>query len=156
MAEKRLSIKLNFDEFREVLKKVFGIRLMTTEDLKHFLREREIKVEKAVKEDFVDVQALRVYLPELKKEVDQTIERGEKPCLKVKLTEREKTGEPEVELVFMGTMKDRHVEELSYWRKDPMSWTTWGLLVLTLKQARKLSAVLEKMIDRQTIGPVGS
>jgi len=156
MAEKRLSIKMSFEEFREILKKVLGIRLMTTEDLRRFLKEKQIKVEKSIERDFVDVQALRVYLPELKKEIDQTIERGEKPCLKVKLTQREKTGEPEVELVFMGTMKNRHVEELSYWRKDPMSWTTWGLLVLTLKQARKLSAVLEKMIDRQTIGPVGS
>jgi len=155
-SEKRLSVRISLDEFRMILREVFGVRLMTTEDLRRFLREKGIKVEKPIQRDFVEVEALRVYLPELKKEIDQTVERGERPRLLVKLTRRQKTGEPEIELVFLGGVKNRHIEELTYYKTDPMSWPSWGIIVLKLIQGRKLSAVLQKMSKKQTVDSVGS
>ena len=105
-----------------------------------------IKVEKALRKERIPVEAIRVYLPEFMKEINSTVERGEAPVLLIKRTVREKTNKPEVEIVFIGTIKERHVEDIRYARSDPRRWKSWGLIVLTLEQAKKFHEFLEKIL----------
>jgi len=116
-----------------------------------FFENSGIKVEKAIRRELVNVQAIRVYLPELGKEINQTVERGERPQLLIKLTKRQKTGEYEVEIVFLGNEAERHIETLRYYKKNPKNWKTWGLIVLTPKQAMKLACILKKIAENTTL-----
>jgi len=106
----------------------------------------EIKVEQPIKRSIVNVSAVRVYLPEFLKAVNMTIERGECPKLLVKRTRRIKTKADEVEIVFVGTEKERHVEDLGYFLKPPSSWRTWGEIVLTPKYAARFIEALQDCI----------
>lgn len=92
----------------------------------------KIKVVPAIKRYLIDIDAIRIYLPEIKKEVDCTRESGEKPRILVKLTNR---GAGEVEIVFLGNF---HVEDLCYYRKDPKTWVSRGFIVLNLDQLHQL------------------
>jgi len=110
----------------------------------------KLKIEKAIQRSTIDVLAIRVYLPEFRCEVDQTVEHGENPRLLIKSTKREKTGKAEIEIVFLGSKHERHLEPLSYYLKNPQKWVTWGLIVLSPQQARQLACILEK-ITRKTL-----
>lgn len=102
-----------------------------------------LKVEKPLrKRVFEDVEAIRIYLPELMQQIDQTRESGEKPRLLVKTTVRRRTGRDEVEIVFLGRPEERHLEEIKYFSKDPRGWQSWGIIVLSRKAARRLGAML--------------
>jgi len=88
------------------------------------------------------VKAIRVYIPELLKEVDSSIERDENPSILVKKIVRRSPGRenlPEIELVFKGS---RHLEDLRYYSKDPSTWITWGEIYLSPRQALKLAQAL--------------
>lgn len=137
-----MRISLSYEEFQFVLAKLFDLPV---------LYDVWLRVEKALKRDFVKVEAIRVYLPELRKEIDQTVESGEAPELLIKRTVRQKTGKSEIEIVFMGSSRDRHVEDLRYYQKNPDKWRTWGLIVLTLEQAEKLFKVLQEMFGIVTL-----
>jgi hypothetical protein len=71
--------------------------------------------------------------------MDSTVERGEHPELLIKRTKREKTGEPEVEIVFRGSHHDEHH---TYYTKDPERWKTFGNIVVTPEKAREVGAIL--------------
>ena len=137
-----MRISLSHEQFQYLLAKLFNIPVLPLVFL---------KLEKAQKRDFAKVEAIRVYLPELMKEINQTIESGETPRLLIKRTLRQKTGKPEIEVVFMGSMRDRHVEDLNYYQKHPKEWTTWGELVLTLEQAKTIIEILQEMVGIRTL-----
>ena len=109
------------------------------------------RVERARKKEVIDIEAIRIYLSEFGKEIDQTAESGENPRLLIKETVRRRTGKPEFEIVFMGSSRERHVEELRYYEKHPHEWRTWGLIVLTPEQAKRLYRVLQKMFGIATL-----
>ena len=104
-----------------------------------------MKVEEPISRKVFDVEAIRIYLPELMKEVNSTTERDERPQLFLKTTKREKTGENELEIVFLGKPKDRHIEKLNYYKKKPEDWTTWGNIVLNPKQVKALTSWLKNI-----------
>ena len=137
-----MRIPLTYEQFQYVLAKLFDIEM----SLSVYLR-----VEKARKKETVDVEAIRVYLSELKKEVNQTVERGELPRLLIKRTTRQKTGKPEIEIVFLGSERERHVEDLNYYEKHPKDWVTWGEIVLTPEQVKAFVKVLQRMVGIETL-----
>lgn len=57
------------------------------------------KIVKPIKKFVLDVEAIRLYIPELNKEIDCTRESREKPKILVKLTKR---NNGEIEIVFLG------------------------------------------------------
>ena len=131
------SIKLSYSQFATILEEVFHVQIQYVDG---------IKIETPIKKEIANVEAIRVYLPEFMKEVNQTTERGEYPRLLIKRTVREKTQESEIEIVFKGSVKERHVEDLNYFRKHPLEWVTWGEIVLTIEQAQTLISVLKEMV----------
>lgn len=137
-----MRIELSFEQFKYVLARLFD--LSTSLDV-------YLRVEKPLKKELANVEAIRIYLPELMKEIDQTVEKGENPKLLIKRTRRQKTGKREIEVVFMGSTKERHVEDLSYFEKNPKNWTTWGLIALTPEQAKALIKALQEMVGIVTL-----
>ena len=129
--KKNISVIFSDRQFSEFLRDVFGTP--------KYQADAWLRVERPIKKEYADVEAIRVYLPELSKNINSTVERGEHPVLLIKRTVREKTGKGEVEIVFMGSAKDRHIEDLSYYTKNPEEWRSWGEIVLTLDQARKFA-----------------
>lgn len=111
-----------------------------------------IKVEKPIEKRYTDVKAIRVYIAELMKNINSTIERGENPYLLIKKAHSLKRGVNEIEIVFMGS-KEKHIEELTYFKKHPKDWTSWGEIVLSTEQAEEfieaLKAVLEAKKTKQ-------
>lgn len=134
---KNPSIVISDAQFSEFLTDVFGMQ--------KYQADVWLRVERPIKKEHMDVEAIRVYLPELSKNINSTVERGERPVLLIKRTVREKTGKGEVEIVFMGSVKDRHIEDLSYYTKNPQEWRSWGEIVLTLDQARKFAKFLDRV-----------
>lgn len=132
-----ISLKLTEPQLQKLLYEVFDVPL----DLWY-----KIKVEKAIKKQIIDVQAIRAYIPELNKEINSCVERGERPRLLIKRTLRAKTQTPEIEIVFYGNATQRHIEELSYFTKPPQQWTTWGEIVLTLGEARRIQRFLKELL----------
>lgn len=132
-----MRIPLSYDQFQLLLARLFNLSIP---------QDAYLRVERAIKKRYANVEAIRVYLPELKKNVNQTVESGEIPKLLIKRTKRQKTGMPEIEIVFVGSMRDRHVEDLKYYEKHPETWTTWGELVLTPKQTELFIRALEEVI----------
>jgi len=99
-----------------------------------------LKVEKALWKRVVPaIGAIRCWCGHTKFEMNSTVERGEHPQLLIKRTKREKTGEPEVEIVFLGSHHDEHH---TYYTKDPGRWTTFGNIVVTPEKAREVGAIL--------------
>ena len=106
---------------------------------------KQLKVEHSIRKEILrGVSAIRIYPSELMKEINSTIERGEKPRLLIKIYDREKTGEPEVTLVFCGA---RHFEPPSYWQKNPKDWVTWGEIVLPKEGAKDFVLLLLQMLE---------
>jgi hypothetical protein len=101
-----------------------------------------VKVEPAIGKRYLNVKAIRVYLGELRKNVNSTIERGETPYLLVKKIFSEKRGVYEYELVFMGT---RHIEDLSYAVSDPSTWNSWGEIVLSPEEIEDLIKMFQDL-----------
>ncbi len=123
----------------------------------HAIRERyhptrisnwlfKIKVEKPIKKGYIDVKAIRVYITELMKNINSTVERGEKPYLLVKKAYSPKRGENEIEMVFMAS-KQKHIEELTYFRKHPSQWPSWGEIVWSEQQIRDLIKLLNDLLE---------
>lgn len=133
-----MSLKLTEQQLQTLLYKVFDIPL----DVWY-----KIKVEKPIKRQIIDVQAIRAYIPELMKEINSCVERGEQPKLLVKRTLRAKTQTPEIEIVFYGDARQRHIEALTYFTKPPEQWTTWGEIVLTLEETKRLKEFLEELLQ---------
>ena len=106
----------------------------------------KMKVEPAIGKGYIDVKAIRVYLSELMKEVNSTIERGEKPRLLIKKTYSPKRGVNEFEFVFMGTESERHIEELTYFKKHPKTWRTWGEIVLSPVEVEDFIKLLQDLL----------
>ena len=105
-----------------------------------------IKVEKPIKKRYIDVKAIRVYIAELMKNINSTIERGETPYLLIKKAYSPKREVNEIEIVFMGS-KQKHIEELTYFKKHPSQWPSWGEIVLSLKQARDFIENLKDVVE---------
>lgn len=100
----------------------------------------DLKVEKALWKRVVPaIGAIRCWCKHKEFEMDSTVERGERPALLIKRTKREKTGEPEVEIVFMGEHRD---EPHSYYTKHPSLWKSFGNIVVTPEKAREVASVL--------------
>jgi hypothetical protein len=99
-----------------------------------------MKLAEPIEEYTQDIQAIRVYLPELMKNINSTRQSNEEPRLRIWYDQREKTGEREFELFFLGTERDRHIEEISYSHSNPHGWTTWGEIVLSPDEMVKLAA----------------
>jgi len=53
------------------------------------------------------------------------------------------TGKPEIEIVMMG---DYHVEPLTYYKKAPEAWSSFGDIILTLPQARELAEKILRLL----------
>ena len=99
-----------------------------------------LKVEKPLWKRIVPaIGAIRCWCGHTKFEMNSTVERGEHPELLIKRTKREKTGEPEVEIVFLGSHHDEHH---SYYKKDPAEWKTFGNIVLTPEKAQEVGDIL--------------
>lgn len=110
-----------------------------------FVPHKQLKVEHSIRKEILrGVSAIRIYPSELNKEINSTIERREKPRLLIKIYEREKTGEPEVALVLCGAY---HIEDLSYWQKNPKDWVSWGEIVLPKEGAKDFVLLLLKMLE---------
>ena len=137
-----MRIPLSREQFQYVLATLFDIET----SLSVYLR-----VERPLDKELANVEAIRVYLPELMKEVNQTVERGETPKLLIKRTERQKTEKSEIEVVFMGSMRNRHVEDLTYYEKHPKEWVTWGEIVLTPEQVKAFIKALQRMVGIGTL-----
>ena len=102
----------------------------------------DIKVEKALWSQTVsDIGAIRCYCKHRKFAIDCTVESGEHPRLKIKRTNRKKTGEPEVEIVFLG---EHHDETHTYYKKDPKYWTSFGFIAVTPAKAREIASVINE------------
>ena len=107
-----------------------------------------LRVETAIKKRLVDVEAIRATIPEMLVQINSCTERGEHPKLLIKLIRREKTGKLEIELVFYGGEKERHVEKLSYYEKHPSKWVTFGEIVLTIEETKKCVKFLNEIIRK--------
>ena len=100
----------------------------------------DLKVEKPLWKRIVPaIGAIRCWCGHTKFEMNSTVERGEAPALLIKRTKREKTGEPEVEIVFLGSHHDEHH---SYYKKDPAEWKTFGNIVVTPEKAQEVGDIL--------------
>jgi len=104
--------------------------------------DEDIKVNPPIEKGFVKPQAIRIYVPELSREIDCSLERKENPRLMVKATHSEKRGSQEIEIVFLGKY---HFEQLEYFKKNPKEWKTWGIIVLSPQAAKNLAELLLKL-----------
>lgn len=74
-----------------------------------------------------------------------TRERGEDPLLRVRLKERKKTGELEVDISFpLGLLRNPRFEEFKPWqiKNAKRDWGVWGHIPLSIEQAKKLGKAL--------------
>lgn len=114
----------------------------------HPLDAFHIKVERAIKKRIQDVEAIRLYIPKLLANLNSTVERGEHPTLLIKRTIREKTGKPEIEIVFMASAENRHLEKI--YAKNPQDWKSIGHIVLSIPQTYNFLKALEWLLKGQT------
>ena len=115
-----------------------------------------MKVLKPIVRIELPVKSFRLYIKELGKELDSSIERNESPRLLVKKVERNclgRSGEKEIELVMMG---DYHLENLNYYQKPLKEWKTFGAIYLSPRQALRLSeAIIQAVLSRHPLKPEG-
>jgi hypothetical protein len=102
-----------------------------------------LKVEPPIARDHQKVQAIRVYVGKLMKEIDSTIERGERPSLIVKKEWSPTRKTVEFSLVFVGPY---HIDDLNYYQKDPATWTTFGEIYMTPSQAAELTEKIKQVL----------
>ena len=105
-----------------------------------------IKVADAMEKIDLPVDSIRVYIPELMKEIDSSVERGEIPRIRVKKDFRISTKRNEITLIFLGKQNERHVEELTYFSKQPKDWSSWGTIIMSVEQARNLKEALNEIV----------
>jgi len=104
----------------------------------------DLKVEPAIAREPQKVQAIRIYPSKLMlKEIDSSVERGEKPGLIVKKEFSKKRKVEEVSLVFTGPY---HIEDLNYFQTDPATWTTFGEIYMTPTQALQLAEKIKRIV----------
>jgi len=105
-----------------------------------------MNVLKAIKKGLVKVKAIRLFPTRPLLFIDSRTETGEKPTLLVKSTHNKKRGCHEVEIVFLGGY---HVAEPDARPhvKPYKDWLSFGLVVLSLEEARELTKVLERVVE---------
>ena len=104
----------------------------------------DLKVEPAIAREPQKVQAIRIYPSKVMlKEIDSSVERGEKPGLIVKKEFSEKRKAEEVSLVFTGPY---HIEDLNYFQTDPATWHTFGEIYMTPAQALQLAEKIKRIV----------
>lgn len=104
-----------------------------------------LKVLKAIKRGLVNAKAIRLFPTKPLLFIDSRKATGEKPTLLVKSVHNEKRGCHEVEIVFLG---DYHVAEPDARPhvKPYKDWLSFGLIVLSLDEAKELKKTLEKVV----------
>ena len=105
-----------------------------------------MNVLKAIKKGVVKVKAIRLFPTRPLLFIDSRTDSGEKPTLLVKSTRNEKRGCYEVEIVFLG---DYHVAEPDARPhvKPYKDWLSFGLIVLSLEEAKELMKILERVVE---------
>lgn len=105
-----------------------------------------MNVLKAIKKGLVDVKAIRLFPTKPLLFIDSRRVTGEKPALLVKSIHNEKRRCHEVEIVFLG---DYHVAEPDARPhvKPYKDWLSFGLIVLSLEEAKELIKVLERVVE---------
>jgi hypothetical protein len=104
-----------------------------------------LNVLKAIKKGLVKVKAIRLFPTKPLLFIDSRTATGEKPTLLIKLIHNEKRGCHEVEIVFLG---DYHVAEPDARPhvKPYKNWLSFGLIVLSLDEAKELKKILEEVV----------
>jgi hypothetical protein len=105
-----------------------------------------MNVLKAIRKGLVDAKAIRLFPTKPLLFIDSRRATGEKPTLLVKSIDNKKRACHEVELVFLG---DYHVAEPDARPhvKPYKDWCSFGLIVLSIEQARELVRVLERVVE---------
>ena len=105
-----------------------------------------MKVLKAIKKGLVNVKAIRLFPTKPLLFIDSRRATGEKPVLLVKSVYNETRGCYEIEFVFLG---DYHVAEPDARPhvKPYKDWRSFGLIVLSLDEAKELIKVLERVVE---------
>lgn len=104
-----------------------------------------MNVLKAIKKGVVKVKAIRLFPTKPLLFIDSRTETGEKPTLLVKSVHNEKRGCHEVEIIFLGGY---HVAEPDARPhvKPYKEWLSFGLIALSLDEAKELMKVLERVL----------
>jgi hypothetical protein len=105
-----------------------------------------MNVLKAIKKGLVDVKAIRLFPTKPLLFIESRRATSEKPALLVKSIDNKKRACKEVELVFLG---DYHVADPDARPhvKPYKDWLSFGLIVLSIDQARELIMVLERVTE---------
>lgn len=105
-----------------------------------------MNVLKAIKKGLVEVKAIRLFPTRPLLFIDSRRATGEKPTLLIKSIYNEKRGCHEVEVVFLG---DYHVAEPDARPhvKPYKDWLSFGLVVLSLDEAKELIEILERVVE---------
>ena len=105
-----------------------------------------MNVLKAIKKGLVDVKAIRLFPTRPLLFIDSRRATGEKPTLLIKSIHNEKRDCYEVEFVFLG---DYHVAEPDARPhvKPYKEWLSFGLIVLSLDEAKELIKILERVVE---------
>ena len=110
-----------------------------------------LKVEKAIAKEYMsNIEAIRIFPGRAAFEIDSTSEHGHRPGLLIKRIRRERTGKSEIEILMMG---DYHVESLTYYKKDPETWPSFGDIILTLSQAHELAEKILRLLKTRADEP---
>ena len=104
-----------------------------------------LKVLKAIKKGLVKAKAIRLFPTKPLLFIDSRKETGEDPTLLIKSIYNEARGCPEVEIVFLGGY---HVADPNARPhvKPYEEWLSFGLIVLSVEEARELSKVLKRVL----------
>jgi hypothetical protein len=105
-----------------------------------------MNVLKAIKKGSVAAKAIRLFPTKPLLFIDSRRDTGEKPALLVKRIDNKMRACHEVEIVFLG---DYHVAEPDARPhvKPYKDWCSFGLIVLSIEEARELIRVLEMIIE---------
>lgn len=110
------------------------------------MSKRKVKLDKITRRaGIVGAKAIRVYLPELMKEVNSSIEKGEYPYLWIIKKFNKKRG-IEIEISLWG---QRHIENLSYFLTHPSEWNPYryGYIIFSPDSALELSSHLKALSE---------
>ena len=105
-----------------------------------------MNVLKAIKKGLVQVKAIRLFPTKPLLFIDSRRATGEKPTLLIKSIYNEKRGCHEIEFVFLG---DYHAAEPDARPhvKPYKDWLSFGLIVLSLNEAKELIKILERVVE---------
>jgi len=105
-----------------------------------------LNVLKAIKKGLVKVKAIRLFPTKPLLFIDSRTETGEKPTLLVKSIHNEKRGCHEVEIVFLGGYHIAEPDARPH-IKPYKDWLSFGLIILSLDEAKELTKVLERVVE---------